>query len=70
MMLRAFLGAALVFMAGCAAEEPDFEQRLRELTKDLRGRVDPLPQIKRPGPAVYRGAKFPDPFYPPEKKGR
>jgi Tfp pilus assembly protein PilP len=70
MMLRAFLGATLVFMAGCAGEEPDLEQQMRELTKDLRGRVEPLPQRKAPEPAVYRGAKFPDPFYPPEKKGR
>ena len=69
-MRRAFLGAALMFVAGCADKEPGIEEKLLELTGDLRGQVTPLPQHKVPEPAVYRGVKFADPFYPPEKMGR
>lgn len=42
----------------------DLKQELADLSKDLRGRVDPLPQVKLPAPATYGAASLPDPFYP------
>jgi Tfp pilus assembly protein PilP len=58
--------AVLLSSAGCGGGERDLKQELRELTRDLR--VDPLPQLREREPAVYRGAKFADPFHPPEKR--
>ena len=69
MMRAAFLLAAAV-LGACGADEPDLKQQLRELSKDFRGRVEPLPQVRVASPAPYRAADTPDPFYPPEKKQR
>ena len=41
----AMIAAAALF--GCGGEEHgDLKQELAQLTKDVRGRVDPLPQVK------------------------
>ncbi len=66
------LGALLV--AGCGSEEhSDVKQWMAEATRDLRGSVPPLPEVK-PFPVVsYEAGDALDPFRPakiePEKKG-
>ncbi len=46
--------AALAVLAGCGGEEHrELQAELRELTKDVRGRVDPLPQVKPYEPVPY-----------------
>src|SRR5690242_3246077 len=55
--------AALI--AGCTADEHgDLKKELAELTKDFRGRVDPLPQVKPYEPVPYTGEGQVDPFRP------
>lgn len=59
--------AVLVLRAREAAG-PDLRQELADLTRDLRGRVDPIPRMKEGPPAVYRAQTLPDPFYPDGRK--
>ncbi len=60
-------------LAACGGEEhQDLKQWMKDQTKDLKGRVPPLPEIK-PFPVVsYDAADLVDPFKPskiePEKK--
>lgn len=67
------LAAAAVLMAACGSEEhSDIKQWMRDETKDLRGRVPPLPEVK-PFPVVsYDAGDLVDPFrssrLEPEKK--
>src|SRR5688572_27987777 len=52
-------------LGGCAGEEhSDLKQELNHLTKDLRGRVDPLPQVKPYEPVPYTAEGQIDPFRP------
>jgi type IV pilus assembly protein PilP len=52
-------------LAGCGGEEhSDLKQELNQLTKDLRGRVDPLPQVKPYEPVPYTAEGQIDPFRP------
>src|SRR5690242_12024268 len=61
--LIAFAGAAL--LCGCTADEHgDLKKELAELTKDYRGRVEPLPQVKPYEPVPYTGEGQVDPFRP------
>jgi type IV pilus assembly protein PilP len=56
---------ALVMLAACGGEEHgDLKQELNQLTKDLRGRVDPLPQVKPYEPVPYTAEGQVDPFRP------
>ena len=56
-------GAALV--AGCGGEEQgELRQELANMTKDLRGRVDPLPPVRSYEPVPYKGDSMVDPFMP------
>src|SRR5687767_15997174 len=67
MSARARLGACfLAFaLAGCSGEEhSDLKQELNQLTKDLRGRVEPLPQVKPYEPVPYTAEGQIDPFRP------
>jgi type IV pilus assembly protein PilP len=57
--------AALALAAGCSGEEHgDLKQELATLTKDLRGRVDPLPQVRPYEPVPYTAEGQIDPFRP------
>jgi type IV pilus assembly protein PilP len=61
----AIAAAAVALAAGCGGEEhSDLKQELTELTKDLRGRVDPLPQVKPYEPVPYTAEGQVDPFRP------
>jgi type IV pilus assembly protein PilP len=57
--------AAAGVLAGCGGEEHgDLKQELASLTKDLRGRVDPLPQVRAYEPVPYTAEGKIDPFRP------
>jgi type IV pilus assembly protein PilP len=63
--VRAVTLAFAAALAGCTSEEhSDLKQELAQLTKDLRGRVDPLPQVKPYEPVPYTAEGQIDPFRP------
>jgi type IV pilus assembly protein PilP len=62
-LTAAVLAAGL--LAGCGGDEyGDLKQELANATKDFRGRVDPLPQVKPYEPVPYTGENQIDPFRP------
>ncbi len=64
-MKRLIVLAGTVVLAACGGEEfGDLKQELGQLTKDLRGRVEPLPQVKPYEPVPYKGEGEVDPFRP------
>ena len=61
----AFAAAAIALLASCGGEEQsELRQELAAMTKDLRGRVNPLPQVKSYEPVPYKGESMLDPFVP------
>ena len=55
----------VVFLASCGGGEfADLKEELKGLTKDLRGKIDPLPVVKPYEPVPYAGFDIPDPFGP------
>ena len=57
--------AAVLAAAGCGSDEySDLKEELNQLTKDLRGRVDPLPQVRPYEPVPYTAEGQIDPFRP------
>jgi type IV pilus assembly protein PilP len=57
--------ATAVALGGCGADEHgDLKEELNQLTKDLRGRVDPLPQVRPYEPVPYTAEGQIDPFRP------
>jgi type IV pilus assembly protein PilP len=67
-MSRARLACAAALaglLAACGGEQHrDLKQELQQMTKDLRGRVDPLPQVKPYEPVPYTAEGLIDPFRP------
>lgn len=62
-LVIAVAGAAL--LAACVGEEQgELRQELAAMTKDLRGRVAPLPQALSYEPVPYKGESMLDPFVP------
>jgi type IV pilus assembly protein PilP len=68
-MKRAVILAAVIAsgcalgLAGCGGEEhSDLKQELAEATKDFRGQVPPLPQVKPYEPTPYTSESQVDPF--------
>jgi type IV pilus assembly protein PilP len=54
---------ATLTLAACGGEQyGDLKQELNQLTKDLRGKVDPLPQVKPYEPVPYKAVDEVDPF--------
>ena len=52
-----------VLLVSCGGEEhSDLKQELNNLTKDLRGKIDPLPVVKPYEPVPYSAFDMPDPF--------
>lgn len=57
--------AGIALLASCGGEEQsELRQELAAMTKDLRGKVDPLPQVKSYEPVPYKGESMLDPFVP------
>jgi type IV pilus assembly protein PilP len=57
--------AAAALLAACAGEEQqELRAELAAMTKDMRGRVDPLPVVKPYEPVPYTAYDMPDPFGP------
>jgi type IV pilus assembly protein PilP len=64
-MKRAVIIMLPVLLAACSAEEhSDLKQELNALTKDVRGKIDPLPVVKPYEPVPYAAFDMPDPFGP------
>jgi type IV pilus assembly protein PilP len=63
-MRRALLAFGVVaLVAGCGGEEhSDLKQELESLTKDFRGQVPPLPQVRPYEPVPYTSEGQVDPF--------
>ena len=57
--------AAALLAAGCeSGEQQELKSELNALTKDLRGKVQPLPVVKPYEPVPYTAYDLPDPFGP------
>jgi type IV pilus assembly protein PilP len=57
--------ALAALLAGCGGEEhKELRQELSEATKDFRGMVPPLPQVKAYEPVPYTAEGMTDPFRP------
>ena len=64
-MRRLIVLAGTALLVACGGDQhSDLKQELTQLTKDLRGRVDPLPQVKPYEPVPYKGEGEVDPFRP------
>lgn len=55
---------ALLLVACDSGEQRELQSELAAMTKDLRGRVQPLPVVKPYEPQVYTAFDRPDPFGP------
>jgi len=62
--LLAALPAALALVACEGEEHGDLKQELNKLTADVRGKVDPLPQVRPYEPVPYTAEGQLDPFRP------
>jgi type IV pilus assembly protein PilP len=57
--------AGIALLAACGGEEQgELKQELAAMTKDLRGKVEPLPKVKTYEPVPYKGESMVDPFVP------
>jgi type IV pilus assembly protein PilP len=57
--------AAVMLVAGCdGGEQQELKSELAGLTKDVRGKVPPLPVVKPYEPVPYTAYDLPDPFGP------
>ncbi len=64
-MKRVLVIASAVVLAACGGEQhSDLKREMSEMTKDLRGRVDPLPQVRPYEPVAYQAENETDPFRP------
>lgn len=56
---------AVLFLAACGGDQhQDLKEELKNLTKDMRGRLEPLPVVKPYEPVPYKVFDLPDPFGP------
>lgn len=62
-MRRALIIAAALVIGACGEDQhQDLKEELKVLTKDMRGRVDPLPVVKPYEPVPYTANDLPEPF--------
>jgi type IV pilus assembly protein PilP len=65
LVLKFLALVAAAALAGCGGEEHrELQAELNALTKDVRGRVDPLPQVRPYEPVPYTAETQVDPFRP------
>jgi type IV pilus assembly protein PilP len=55
---------ATALVAGCGGDNQDLRAWMAEQGKGVRGRLDPLPQLKPYEPFAYNAFDLPDPFKP------
>lgn len=60
----AIITAALLLAACGGDEHQDLKAELKNITKDVRGRIDPLPVVKPYEPVPYEAFDLADPFGP------
>jgi type IV pilus assembly protein PilP len=59
------IAAAALLLSGCGGEEfSDLRQFVKESGEGLRGRVEPIPEVKQFEPFAYNAFDLPDPFRP------
>jgi type IV pilus assembly protein PilP len=64
-MRRAVIVLAALALAACeGGEQQELRAELADMTKDLRGKVPPLPVVKPYEPVPYTAQELPDPFGP------
>ena len=62
-MRKLIILTAVLFLAACGSDQhQDLKEELKNLTKDMRGRIDPLPVVKPYEPVPYKAFDLPDPF--------
>jgi type IV pilus assembly protein PilP len=60
-----FLGGLALLLAGCGGEShQDLRAWMQEQGKGVKGKLDPLPQVKPYEPFAYNAFDLPDPFKP------
>lgn len=74
MMKRTAVVLIAVLLTACGGEDhEDIKSWMREATKDLKGRVPPLPEYRPFEPVAYEAGSLVSPFEPrkiePEKRG-
>lgn len=61
------IAACAVLAGGCGGDQfSDLKQFVEDSGKDLRGRVEPIPEVKQFEPFAYNAFELPDPFKPRE----
>jgi len=64
-MKRLLILACVAMLAACEGEQySDLRKELNDMTKELRGRVAPLPQVRPYEPVPYQAENEVDPFRP------
>jgi type IV pilus assembly protein PilP len=64
-LARLLVVSAAASIAACSGDEhSDLKQELNQLTKDVRGKVAPLPQVRPYEPVPYTAEAAVDPFRP------
>lgn len=59
------LAVAALLVTGCSGDEfSDLRQFVKESGEGLRGRVEPIPEVKQFEPFAYNAFDLPDPFKP------
>lgn len=59
--------ASALLVGGCGGDQfSDLKQFVEESGRDLRGRVEPIPEVKQFEPFAYDAFDLPDPFRPRE----
>ena len=62
-MRNLLVAMSALLLVACGGEEfSDLKAELKEKTKDMRGRIDPLPVVKPYEPVPYKAFDQPDPF--------
>jgi type IV pilus assembly protein PilP len=65
MKRAAIIAAAALALSACdSGEQTELRAELAAMTKDVRGRVEPLPVVKPYEPLPYTAYDLPDPFGP------
>src|SRR5438477_1769129 len=56
--------AVAISIAGCGGQHEDLKAWMQEQGKGVKGKLDPLPQVKPYEPFAYNAFDLPDPFKP------